>query len=176
VPERINGGQALAGLGGAILFISLFLDWFGPAGGGQGADAWTVFELSDLILAALALFVLAIALNPLLQLGLRLPVGSVPWAGAGALIIVAGSLIQKPPAVIHGSVEAGAWLGLAATLLMLAGGILSTARISLVISRSPARTPPPQSRPAAGPATAPPTEPEPGASETATRPIRNEDL
>jgi hypothetical protein len=176
VPERINGGQALAGLGGALLFVSLFLDWFSPGGGFRGVSAWTVFEVNDLILAALALFVLAIALNPLLRLGLQLPLSSLPWVGLGALIIVAASLIQKPPAATHASIEVGAWLGLAGALLMVVGGVLSTARVSLVISRTPTGAGPPESRPPVGPATPPPTEPEPGTSETATRPLPDQDV
>ncbi len=53
MPERINGGFALAAIGAVVLFVSLFLNWFEP-----GLDAWTVFEIEDLLLAALALFTL----------------------------------------------------------------------------------------------------------------------
>jgi hypothetical protein len=176
VPERINGGQALAGLGAVLLLVSLFIDWFKP-----GVDGWTVFELNDLILAAIALFALAIALNPLLRLGLRLPVGSLPWAGAGALIIVLASVIQKPPAAHVGidrtlDFAGGIWMALGGAVLILVGGILSTARVSLVISRTGASTPPPESRPPAGPATPPPTEPAPGPSDPATRPLPEQDV
>src|SRR5204863_40540 len=33
-------------LGGALLFASLFVEWYDP-----GADAWTAFEILDLVLA-----------------------------------------------------------------------------------------------------------------------------
>jgi hypothetical protein len=60
--------------------------------------------------------------------------GSAVYAAIGALIIVAASLIQPPPGSIHSSREIGAWLGLVATLVMLAGGLAMRARVSLVIS------------------------------------------
>src|SRR5919108_4656373 len=107
MPERLDGGLALAAIGAALLFVSLFLDWFEP-----GRTAWTVFELDDLVLAALALTTLFIAVVSLLARTPppRVPTGSIPYVGAGALIIIVGTLIQHPPSVLHSSPEVGAWL------------------------------------------------------------------
>jgi hypothetical protein len=138
MPERINGGLVLAAIGAVLLIVSLFLNWFEPA-----RDAWTVFELNDLVLAGLGLLVLGVAVADLLarpEPQRYFPEGSVVWAGVGALIIVVAALIQPPPAALHSSREIGAWLGLGGALLILAGGILMRARISLVIAlRSPDR-------------------------------------
>jgi hypothetical protein len=132
MPKRINGGLAVAAIGALLLIVSLFLDWFSP-----GRSGWTSFELNDLLLAGLGLLVLSIASADALAAPNRkplLPEGSVVYAAIGALIIVAASLIQPPPGAVHSSREVGAWLGLAATLVMLAGGLAMRARVSLVIS------------------------------------------
>lgn len=132
MPQRMNGGLAVAALGAVLLIVSLFLDWFAPS-----RDAWTVFELNDLILAGLGLLVLEVAVADLLarpEAKRYVPEGSVVFAGVGALIIVAATLIQPPPAAIHSSREIGAWLGLAAAALITAGGFAIRARVSLVIA------------------------------------------
>lgn len=138
MPQRLNGGLVVAAIGAVLLIVSLFLDWFGP-----GRSAWTVFELDDLVLAGLGLLVLGVAVADALarpEPQRYFPEGSVVWAGIGALIIVVATLISPPPAALHSSREVGAWLGLGGALLILAGGILMRARISLVITlRSPDR-------------------------------------
>lgn len=175
MPERINGGLALAGLGAVVLIVSLFLDWFEPS-----RSAWTVFELNDLVLAALALFTLASAVAGLTGSSRSLPYlpeGSIPYAGLGALIIVVATLIQPPPTAIHSSPKVGAWLGLAAAVLITAGGVLLRARISVVVTlRSPQRRRKPTVRVAnrpEGKAPEPPAEEalSVGDEETETRPL-----
>src|SRR5438477_12678912 len=101
MPHRMNGGLAVAAIGAVILIVSLFLDWFAP-----GRSAWTVFELNDLILAGLGLLVLSVMVGDLVNgpgSERYLPEASVVYAGIGALIIVAASLIQPPPGAIHSS-------------------------------------------------------------------------
>src|SRR5436190_2396897 len=135
MPQRMNGGLAVAAIGAVLLIVSLFLDWFAPA-----RDAWTVFELNDLILAGIALLVLEVAVADLLarpEAQRYVPEGSVVYAGVGALIIVGATLIQPPPGAIHSSREIGAWLGLAAAALITAGGFAIRARVSLVIALKP---------------------------------------
>jgi hypothetical protein len=131
MPERINGGLVLAMLGALALLVSLFLTWYDP-----GRDAWTVFELNDLVLAALGLLVLASSVPGLLG-SPRLrhaPDSSIPYAGVGALIIVTATLIQAPPSATHGSPQLGAWLALGAAVAITLGGLLLRARVSVVIT------------------------------------------
>src|SRR5436190_11637396 len=107
MPQRMNGGLVVAAIGAVILIISLFLDWFAPA-----RSAWTVFELNDLVLAGLGLLVLTVAAADLTgrsDSGRYPQEGSVLYAGIGALIIVAASLIQPPPTALHSAREVGAW-------------------------------------------------------------------
>src|SRR5919204_2119721 len=134
--ERLDGGLVVAAIGAALLFVSLFLDWFEP-----GRTAWTVFELNDLVLAALALSTLFVAAMGLLARTPppRVPTGSIPYIGAGALIIVVGTLIQHPPSALHSSPEVGAWLAFVGAALIAGGGVLQRARISIVVTRRTGR-------------------------------------
>jgi hypothetical protein len=138
MPQRLDGGLVLAGLGGLILIVSLFLNWFDVPGDG-GITAWTAFELDDLLLAALGAAALAAAL----------PIGALdwqprlPWIGAAAFVVVAVSLVNRPPAAAGLSLDVGAWLAFAGASLILVGGILATTRISIEISvRAPDEVPP----------------------------------
>jgi peptidoglycan/LPS O-acetylase OafA/YrhL len=148
MPERINGGQALVAVGAIALIVSLFLTWYEP-----GRSAWTVFEVWDIALAAIAIAALA-AIVPARRTDLRgeqiVPERWLPALAAAALVIVIVSLINHPPAA-RGAPRTGAWLALGAAVVLGAGAILSRARVSLVISlRSGERTaapPPPPPEP-----------------------------
>jgi hypothetical protein len=135
MPREIDAGPVAAAVGALLLLVSLFLDWFEP-----GVSAWTVFEVLDLVLAALALAALVALLD---RLGLGLPGGSDAMAvGAGAvvalggvaLLVVISQLLNHPPAAFGRELESGAFLGLAGAALMLGGGILSVGRVSFAVS------------------------------------------
>jgi hypothetical protein len=161
MPERIDGGRALAVVGALALIVSLFLDWFDPPSlaalpglraGGGGLTGWDVFELVDMLLTFLALVVIVHAV-PALGRAVRAPTevpGAFPVIGVVAFVIVAISVINHPPAAAGRSLAFGAWLAFAGSALMAIGGILSAARISIVVAVSPrARRPAPrpESRP-----------------------------
>lgn len=132
MPTRINGGSVLAGLGGLLVFVSLFLDWFEPS-----RTAWTVFEISDLVLAALAAITLVAAAGSLRPSTWLPSERTIPYAGIGALIIVVATLIQHPPTALHSSPEIGAWLALLGAAMVTAGGFLMRARVSIVVTLRP---------------------------------------
>jgi hypothetical protein len=172
MPERINGGQVLVVLGAIVLLVSLFLNWFEPS-----RSAWTVFEAWDLVLAAIAAAAIAAALPVRLGGVAGEPAvsrGWLPVLGIAALVIVFVALVNHPPAARGAGLEVGAWLALVGSILLTAGGVLSRARISLVVTlRSTDRPARPQREPAqaaAEPAPAPPEPAEPAAdSDTATQ-------
>jgi hypothetical protein len=126
MPRRIDLGRAVLFAGAALLFVSLFLDWYeaGPA----GVSAWRVFEALDLVLAALAVAGMVVALRPDLL---------SPWAAAAipgaAVLIIFVQLVNKPPAAAGADLASGAWLALAGALLMAAGAALSLAAISVTV-------------------------------------------
>ena len=145
--EGIDGGRIVIALGALLLLVSLFLDWYGFGRGpdGEGFSAWTAFELVDLILAALALAAIAAAVESFVRSTPRLPERTGALTGPVALLLVAVSLINAPPAAQEFDIEIGAWLTLAGATIMCAGALLASNRISLVVTpreRAAAQAPP----------------------------------
>jgi len=138
-------GPLVAAIGGVLLIVSLGLDWYGPYSG------FSSFEFLDLLLVVLALVTLAELAAALGVLRTPLRDGTLLVVGALALLIVLSQLINHPPVGNERDVETGLWLGLGGAALMLAGAILSTARIAISVeprTRTAAvSTPPPEQAP-----------------------------
>jgi hypothetical protein len=130
--ERIDAGAGLAAIGALMLLVSLFLDWYEP-----DLSAWTSFEIVDLLLAAISVAVLVAAVSRLTRAPARAPVIGDPWlpvlAGA-ALVLVALSLVNHPPATINLGEKVGIWIALAGSLVMLLGALAGRARVSFSFS------------------------------------------
>lgn len=158
---QIPVGPLVAAVGAILLIVSLFLDWY------EELSGFTVFEFIDLLLVGLAVVTL-VALAGAMGL-VRTPVRpGVPLAVAVlALLIVLSQVVNDPPAVAgpNGSdQDTGIWLALAGAALMIAGAILSTARIAIAVE--------PRSRAAATPAEQPAAPPARPADEAPT--VRDE--
>jgi hypothetical protein len=134
---RLHRGGALAGAGGALLTLSLFLPWYGfEAPGASGsANAWEALELIDLALLAIALAALGWAaalatgaLEP--NVVAALVVAAVGLIGVG---LVAFRIIDLPtPAVparfagvLDYELRVGAAVALVGAVGIAAGGLLS---------------------------------------------------
>ena len=143
--RRVDAGAAVAAAGATLLFVSLFLDWYGDDG--TGFSAWTIFEVIDLLLAAIALLTISTFLSRA-EIESRLPQAPLLVLGGLALVLTASQLIDEPPAVAIGEYElqTGAWLALAGSALLLAGAFMSVARVSFSVEhREPQPgTPPPE--------------------------------
>jgi hypothetical protein len=170
MPERINGGQALVVLGGLALIVSLFLHWYEP-----NRSAWTVFEVWDVVLAAIGVASI-LSVIPVRRRDVRgerlVPERWLPLLAGAALVIVVVALVNHPPAARGAGLQFGAWLGFGAAVVLVAGAVLSKARISLVVTLKPnegtgrsRRAPDPEPPP-------PPSAPEGDLeAETATQPL-----
>jgi hypothetical protein len=146
---QIPIGPLVAAVGGVLLIVSLGLDWYGPYSG------FSSFEFLDLLLVVLALITLAVLAAALGLLHTPLRDGTPLVVGVVALLVVLSQLINHPPVGTGRDVETGLWLGLAGAALMLAGAILSTARIAISVEpRTRAAAPAP-----AAPAAPPPRPP-----------------
>jgi hypothetical protein len=162
--RRISIGPVVGLVGGVLLFVSLFLDWWEG-----GVTGFTGFEVLDLLLALLALAAVVALAD---ALGVRLPGGSPSRArlalplGAVAGVIVLSQLVNDPPAIVGSDrgPEIGLWLGLAGALLIVAGGLLAIARVSLALDFEER-----ERRRAAAPAAG--AEPPPTGSEAPTTPV-----
>jgi hypothetical protein len=147
--HRIEAGPLIGALGALLLLVSLFLDWFEP-----DLSAWTVFEVLDLVLAALALAALVPLARALTPNALPRPRHDLLIIGLAALVVVASQLIQHPPAAVGRAPELGAWLGLGGAAVMALGGILSEASISVAVNVEPREPPAPADPPPEGEAAA----------------------
>jgi hypothetical protein len=126
--RRFDAGPILVALGAILLLVSLFLEWFGPL------TAWDAFELVDVLLAALAVAALVVAAGLLAP---EIAWGERRWLPAivlGVAVLVASQVIDPPPAVGEAARDTGAWLALAAALIMLLGAVLSLGRVSFAVS------------------------------------------
>jgi hypothetical protein len=139
---QIPIGPLVAAVGAVLLIVSLGLDWYGDLSG------FNSFEFLDLLLVVLALVTLAALAAALGLLRTPLRPGTPLVVGVIALVVVASQLVNHPPAGIERDVESGLWLALAGAALMLAGAVLSTARIAIAVeprprASTPAAPPPP---------------------------------
>ena len=139
MPRRLDAGALVATAGALLLLVSLFLDWYGDDD--DAYSAWTVFEVIDLLLAGVGLLALSTVIS---RSGIERRAPEMPLLvlGIGALVIVVSQLLDRPPAANGLDPETGAWLALAAAALLLAGAIMSVARISLAVEARERRDPP----------------------------------
>lgn len=131
---RIEAGPILAGIGALLLLVALFLDWYDGAG-----TAWEVFEVWDVVLAALALTALYSAFE---EISGREPLAErlLLLTGLLALVIVLSQVINDPPAASGAGKESGVWLALGGAALMTLGGVLSSTHISVALVTDGPRT------------------------------------
>jgi carbon starvation protein CstA len=130
----VDAGAAVAAGGAVLLLVSLFLDWYGDDR--HGYSAWTVFEVVDLVLAAIALVTLSTFLSTS-GVEPRLPRAPLLVLGSAALVLTASQLIDGPPAtaLTQFDLQTGAWLALAGSALLLAGAFMSVARVSFSVEQ-----------------------------------------
>jgi hypothetical protein len=120
--RRLRYGEWIAGVSGAVLLVSLFLDWYSAAGGAVTANAWESFSVTDVILAIAALFGLALATGAATQRSPAVPVSvgslTVPVAFVASLLVLI-KLLSLPDGA--DGREFGLYLGVVATLGVLVG-------------------------------------------------------
>jgi hypothetical protein len=132
---RLRPFGLVAGLGGVVLLVSLFLDWYGfvltPLDGkfsdpvfiaySANATGWESFTVIDILLAVIAVMAIAVPL-----------VAAAPKRLATALtllavLLVVFRLIESPFSMevegfeLSTSLEIGAWLALAGALIAFVG-------------------------------------------------------
>jgi hypothetical protein len=119
--RRLRAGEWIVAASGAVLLLSLFLPWYTPS-----TTAWESFAILDIVLALIAASAVALFLVTATQ-----PVPAVPVA-LGALVALAGLVATVLVLVRVVDLPEGAagrgwapWVGLAGSLGILAGGMLS---------------------------------------------------
>jgi hypothetical protein len=115
-PGRISPGETIAAASGIALFVFLFFHWFG------GATAWQVFDVVDLVLAAIAILAVAIA-------GTKAMGNRLFGENAGIILVLAGTVAATITLtfILEGNDrQVGLWLSFFATLGLLYGGWRTT--------------------------------------------------
>ena len=121
--RHLRDGEWIAGAGGVALLAALFLHWYGS--GPFEATAWQAFDVLDVVLALLALVPLGLVLAQATRRSPSIPVAlSVFTAIAGVLaaLLILYRIANQPGPNELVDVQAGAWLGLVASLVIAGGG------------------------------------------------------
>lgn len=128
-PQRFEAASLAALFGAVLLLVSPFLTWFDP-----GGSAWSMFELLDLLLVGIALYVGVTATTRLLDVDQGTDPRGVPIAGGVALAAVFATLLEPPPVAVDSSTGFGVWLALFGAVIITAAGLLDLARVSVTVS------------------------------------------
>jgi hypothetical protein len=143
--SRVRSADWLAGAGGLILFVSLWLKWYGfdadalvpddaffTATNGDIPDitAWQAFSEIDVLLALFALPAIGIPISAALS---KVPTAPVAFTVVGtcasflAVLLVAFRLLDQPGSNELVAVKYGAWIGLAGAVVAFVGSWLAMA-------------------------------------------------
>ena len=121
--RRLRDGEWIAGAGGVALLAAMFLHWY--AAGRFEVTAWQAFGVLDVVLALLALVPLALVFTQATRRSPSIPVAFSVFttiAGLLAALLILYRIVNQPGSNDLVTVEAGAWLGLLAALIVAAGG------------------------------------------------------
>jgi hypothetical protein len=137
--------EPVAGLGGLLLLVALFLPWYGPG----SATGWQALTVIDVLLALVALLAVAVPVisattrGPAKPVAIEVIASAIGWL---AVLLVAIRLVFPPDDL---SLRYGAWLALAGALIAWIGSWMS-----LRDESTPGAVPPDVPRRPAPPATA----------------------
>ena len=134
--RRLRDGEWIAGFGAVALLASLFLHWYGldvaiglPGVGEPEATGWQAFDVLDVVLVLLMLVPLALVATQATRESPAVPVffsAMTFVAGTLAALLILYRIVNQPGPNDLVTVQAGAWLGLLAALVVAGGGWRST--------------------------------------------------
>jgi len=132
--RRLRAGEWLAAAGAVALLVALLSPWYGARARSETLTGFESFAVIDVLLVALAALALALGALQATRDTPAAPVGAaVLTATLGILgvLLVLYRLLNQPGPNEFVDVRWGAWLGLAATLAIAAGGwrALATERV-----------------------------------------------
>jgi peptidoglycan/LPS O-acetylase OafA/YrhL len=111
--RRLRAGEWMAAVAGVILLAALFQPWYGT----PDATAWEAFSVIDLVLAAFAMFAIALLVVTAAQKVPTVPIAldaALALAGMLALVLVLSRVASLPDGA--DSREWGLWQGLIGVL------------------------------------------------------------
>jgi hypothetical protein len=128
VTRRFDIGPFVLALGALLLLVGLFLEWYGDF------NAWDAFEITDVLLAALAVAGLAAAIGLLTPDANYVDKRLLPWIVGVAFVIVLAEILNPPPGAGDQDLGTGAWLGFGGVILMVIGSVLSLTKVSFNVA------------------------------------------
>jgi hypothetical protein len=132
--NRRSQGQLIAGAGGILLFVFLFLPWFGE--GGVNSNGWEGQSSTDIFLMIVAVVAIASALPagraPLIP-GITLAGAAAVLGGVATLVLIWLSFFDFPSGADR---KVGVYLALLAAIVIAVGGYLSAQDAPPVRARS----------------------------------------
>jgi hypothetical protein len=148
--SKLSTGQIVAAVGGALLIISLFLDWISgvtfqlgaTSVGGGGVNAWDAFSGMDWIMLLIGLAALALAFAGITgsEAAGRLP-SWTPWVVSLLGVCIFGWALGWD--LENENAGLGAWLALIASGAIAYGGYASAIESAQPPTRRRAAAPPP---------------------------------
>lgn len=137
--RRIRFGEMIAAVSGVLLFLFMFLDWYGVKVGGPfgsgisagGGNAWSAFGLIKIILLIVAIAAVVPAVLSATQRTVALPVAAsaiVTVLGLLAVLLILFRMVSKPGPDVSGidiTLKLGIFLGLLSALGIAFGGYQS---------------------------------------------------
>jgi hypothetical protein len=128
--RRLRAGEWLAAAGAVALLVALLLPWYGARARSETLTGFESFSVIDVLLVALAALAFALVALQGTRDTPAAPVGAAVLTatfGILGVLLVLYRLLNQPGPNEFIDVRAGAWLGLAATLAIAAGGWRSVA-------------------------------------------------
>jgi hypothetical protein len=139
--SRLRSGELIVGVSAVLLFIFMFLSWYGSPGSfglpNVSDDAWDAFSVIDLFLLLTVIVALALVVTQATRRSPAIPVSlsviTTTLAGLSVLLILFRMI--DPPGIVDvpaglgahldRTLDIGIYLGLAASLGILYGGYRS---------------------------------------------------
>jgi hypothetical protein len=117
---RLRAGELLALIGAILVIVALTRPWYENAG--TLLSAWATFGPAVVLIMIATLGALVLVLTTITERSTAFPVAAGVWSVLLSLIGVIAAIVrvlERPDGAT--SLCVGAWLGLAGTVLMLAG-------------------------------------------------------